>query len=296
MSVKENDAIWTVGSTVVMILTYFLGRYFPGLTAFFMGDKLYVPTNYHYDNATVFDDTILTWGTDYLLALVMGSIALRISSVKETGKGSFLKNAATLLLGSFSLSTLAGAICHQFLYLELNTWYFRLLWRICVGSVGAAGGLLGMCASEIAKLPMDEKERTARFLIPVVPRHCWMMWSVFFFVVVWFGFYSMKNPACDIFLTGVTQSVPTFYLVAVLFSRKSWENVVSNGVVLMLLLGCLSNVILLPGYDVLNYLQVPDNVCNLFLHTFLFVSWSSQGLAFHQFVSNRAILTDAKKE
>ena len=251
------------------------------MTAFLTGPKLYTPTNYVYDSATVFDNTVLTWGTDYLLALTHGSLCVRILLHPSQ---SALKVASAALVGSFALSTLSGAICHQFLWTALNTWYFRLMWRICVGAVAAAGGILGICATELATIPIPPNE-TLRFPVILVPRYFWVVWSIFFFGVVWSGLYSMKNPACDIFLTGVTQSPPTFYMAYVLLARRSWENVVKTDQILLLLVGLLSNAALLPGYDLLNYLQLRDGICNVFLHTVLFCAWSSQAISLNSFVT-----------
>ena len=283
-AITVSDQLTKVLLAPCLIATFLLGRFLPGLTAFFTGSKLYTPANYVYDHTTVFDDTILTWGTDYILAITHTLLCLRILSCKTSSANSTLKSVATLLVASFALSTFCGAICHQFLYNKIDRWYFRLLWRICVGSVGAAGGAIGLCAGELAKIPLGKGE-IVHFPVPVLPSYFWKVWGAFFFGVIWIGAYSMKNPACDIFLTGVTQAPPTLYLAFVLVNRSSWKSIVPMETIIILLVGLLSNCLLLPGYDFMNYLKLRDGFCNVFLHTVLFCSWSAQAVTLRTFVS-----------
>jgi len=94
----------------------------------------------------------------------------------------------------------------------------------------------------------------------------------------------MKQPASDIFLTGVTQVIPTVYLVLVLYSRKNWKDFnVANGTRQIFLFGALANVPLLPGYDLFNFLNLPLGIINLILHTNLGLAWSSQGYSIYKF-------------
>ena len=267
---------------VSLTFTYFLGRYLPPMTAFLTGPQLYTYVNYVYDDKTVFDDTILTYGTDYILVASNSYLCWRILRV-PIKRFHVLQWASAALVASFAVASLAGAICHHFLYASLNTWYFRLLWRICVGSVGAAGGFLGLCGNELARIPLDSTT-APRFPLPRIPTFFWILWSVFFFGVIYVGLYSMRNPACDIFLTGVTQAPPTFYICVVLLARRSWSSIVAEKYVRLLAIGLLANCILLPGYDLLNYLNLPDGVRNLFLHTVLFCAWTAQGLSLREFI------------
>lgn len=281
---------------VCLAATYLLGRYLPGSTAFLTGSKLYTPANYVYDQTTVFDDSFLTWGSDYFLAITHGSLCVMILRVKETPEISTMRLAAAFLVGSFAISTFAGAISHQFLPGKLHTWYYRLVWRICVGSVGAAGGALGLCASELAKFPLSKGAKT-QFMpkIPVLPSFFWVIWGVFFFFVVWSGAYSMMNPACDIFLTGVTQAPPTIYCAFVLINRSSWsEYAKGNRAAKLLMIGLLSNCLLLPGYDLMNALRIRDAYCNIMLHSVLFCSWTSQAIALRSFIMGRARAAEHK--
>lgn len=289
-----EDRFWLITMIPCLIFTYFFGRYFPPLTAFLTGPQLYTWVGYKYDEKTIFDNTILTYGTDYILAVTHGFLTYRLCTVKVK-KVSALQVASTALVASFAISTLAGAISHQFLWHDLNTWYFRLVWRICVGSVGAAGGALGMCGSELARLPLKEGETKTRLPVPIPPTYFWVVWGFFFYMVIYVGLYSMRNPACDIFLTGVTQTPPTFYVVYVLLSRSSWDHLVKQEQVYLLAVGLLANALLLPGYDLLNYLKLRDGVCNVFLHTMLFCAWSAQGISLRSFVVGREALLENKQ-
>lgn len=266
------------------------------MTAFLSGPQLYTYVNYVYDDKTVFDNTILTYGTDYILAVTHGYLFFKIVTV-PVKRVSLLQISSACLVASFAISTFAGAICHQFLWRDLNTWYFRMWWRVCVGVVGAAGGAIGLCGSELAKLPLAEGKGSMRFPVPAVPTFFWTVWAAFFFGVICIGLYSMRNPACDIFLTGVTQAPPTFYIVYVLAARPSWDNIVEQDKVHLLVAGLLVNCLLLPGYDILNALKLPDGVCNVFLHTVLFCAWSAQGIALRAFIEGREkVLANSKDQ
>lgn len=282
---------------LALVFTYFFGRYLPPMTAFLSGRGLYTQANYVYDKSSIFDDTVLTWGSDYGLAICHGYLSYRLFKLPVSADKEKLRLYSGMLVASFAMSTFAGAIAHQFLPYRINTFIFRMVWRVCVGAVGAAGGLLGLCAGEIAKLPTAAPEKhRPRFIerMPVFPTFFWALWSFFFFFVIWSGAYSMKNPACDIFLTGVTQAPPTLYFVAVLLNRVDWTSTIGwNFPALLMCVGLMSNCILLPAYDVLNYINIRDGVRNIFLHSVLFLAWTSQGIALELFTRGAQALTKA---
>jgi len=288
---RRSELLWAGSLPVLLVFILGFARVFPPLTAVFSGKGLYTYAGFTYGPGTEFDTTFLTWGTDYLIAVVMGRFAWNIYKCTRNQRNARLILASTLLIGSYSLSTLAGALAHHFMSTKLNTALFRTTWRICVGSVAAAGGFMGAAATELAKQPVrpegatDEERRAAlNFTMPVVPQFCWVAYSLFFFSVDMTGFFSMKRPACDIFLVGVTQAPPTVYLVCVLYARKSWTRFnVGKRTRRILLFGALVNILLLPGYDFMNSLNPPLGVANLILHSTLLVSWGSQAFSLLRF-------------
>jgi len=286
---EEVENYWGFLLLPVLVGWFVFSRYFPVVTAVFTrstGKRIYVRANFEYDEVnTKFDNGILTWGTDFLLAGVMAYLGYRIIKAQENKKSKNLGRLGATLMFTYSLSTFVGAVCHLFLsnVRLMNTPVFRFLWRICVGTVAVAGGNIGSVATDLAKLSLSQPDDIS-VNIPIVPHYFWFSWSVFFFGVVFWGLFSMKQPACDIFLTGVTQTVPTFYLIVVLYSRKHWKSFgVSNTSRQVFLFGALANVPLLPGYDVFNFLNLPLGIINLILHTNLGFAWSSQGYAILRF-------------
>ena len=107
------------------------------------------------------------YGTDYLIAGFMAYVAWTIFQTKHVELNKPLIGWSMALLLLYSASTLSGAFCHNFLsdVDSMNTIAFRMLWRVCVCTVGAAGGVLGAVASVVAGLPVeDEKTRLFRFV------------------------------------------------------------------------------------------------------------------------------------
>lgn len=288
----KEVAIWSAITPVALLFAFLLGRWLAPLTAFLSGSKLYSPANYQYSESTRFDNTILTYGTDYILAALMGSLGVAIANVKSTHNLN-LKYLASALLISYSLSTFTGALCHHFLSTpaRMNALLFRTLWRLCVGLVGIGGGIIGAIGTELLDIFNREKGIKSLFPVPRIPHGFWFCWSAYFFFIICIGSYSMRQPACDIFLTGVTQAIPTVYLVSVLVSKKSLKKLgISNSMRNLLLFGALGNIPLLPLYDLFNFLKFSLGLSNTLLHSTLGVAWGSQGLALLR------ILNKLKKE
>mmetsp|Transcript_1092 Transcript_1092/g.2637 ORF Transcript_1092/g.2637 Transcript_1092/m.2637 type:complete len:355 (+) Transcript_1092:95-1159(+) len=284
-----NALAWLIIFSALILGTYALAQYLPPLTAILVGPELYTMVNFNYQHPVKFDDTWPTYVTDYLLSIIMTFFALAILSEKRTPQNARLMATSSALLFSYSISTFAGAICHHFLAHSLHKLQFRLMWNVCVGAVAVAGGIMGEAASAIARLPLDDKQTHPRFRVPVVPGFCWALWSLFFMGVVISGRFSMAQPACDIFLTGVTQAPPTFYLMSVIISRTSWQNVsITVSTTVILVFGAIANSVLLPTYDILNYLEPSLGVTNTILHAWLCISWGSQGYGLWQFVKGSA--------
>ena len=179
---------------------------------------LYVEAHYTYDISTRFDNSFLTWGTDYMLAILTGGGALY--TFLTTGP-SALRSRCCFMLISCCVSVTVGGIAHQyFLHLDdLNTFQFRLLWSICVGFVVLTGGLIGSIGSHLLKLShlLCDHNLNVSSRFKVIPEWLWMIWVIFFSLIVFLGGFSMKRPACDIFIAGITQTIPSSEFLLCLF-------------------------------------------------------------------------------
>lgn len=94
-----------------------------------------------------------------MIAAFMSYLAASIFRNKQNELNKPLIGWSVALLSLYSVSTLCGALCHNFLsdIDSMNGITFRMLWRVCVASVGAAGGVLGAVASVVAGLPVEDK-------------------------------------------------------------------------------------------------------------------------------------------
>jgi hypothetical protein len=246
---------------------------------------------YRYDpEISHFDNTILTYGTDYGLALAMILSAWYLTKSSNNRNSSVSPSKDTtisqqLLLShewrsrgmllTYMLSVTAGAVAHQFFNTieSRNTWPFRLLWTICVGSVTAASGWMGSIASAWAAY--DQQWHGSIF--PVIPVPFWVSYSVTVTVIVMLGGWSYQRPAADIFVAGITQFPSTFYVMTLLWRglatvrlSRQWR---WTGMVVFIL-----NAPLLPLYPLLVYCtDLSLGQVNAVLHTNLLLAWSGQG-------------------
>jgi hypothetical protein len=310
---SQDHAVWAAVLPFFLVAMLLLSRFFPPLTAVFFGSKLYTPAWFQYDAKPRFDDTVLTYGTDYGIFVVMGICTALLLQVRRTPDNRKLVFASALLIGSYALSTGAGALCHHLLAKNLNSAAFRFWWRLCVGCVAVGGGLMGSAASEIAGMAhlrtvavCEEAEAEAEssapavdgeplapeqnYRLPVVPHFFWAAYGATMLVANTVGFFSMKQPACDIFCVGVSQAPSTMYLVAALYARKDWAAMgVRRRARRVLLIGALANIVLLPAYDFANFLRLPLGIINLALHTTLLASWGSQAFGLLHFARGAAL-------
>ena len=255
-----------------------------------------------------FDNELGTWATDYFLALVMltGVVALdrekapRAAATSLPRGNRVLALRAMALIGLYAISVFSGAVAHQnFTSTEmLNSRAFRALWSVCVGSVACANCSIGAIGSALAALAADAGGAHAdggaspsgggALLIarPLrVPAAVWHGYGLALCAIVLLGGFSMKRPAADIFLVGVTQAVPTMYVVLVLaradamwpraltraphFARDRW------------LLGgsLLLNAPLIGLYPLLLSLEWSLEKVNVTCHCWLLVAWGLQCVA-----------------
>jgi len=137
----------------------------------------YIPANWQYDEInTVFDDSMWTWGTDYILAIFMalGSWRLYFSctTTKSREVSSDVPVTASIFVFLYSISVLSGGFAHQHYHTieSLNTSSFRVIWFICVGTVAMAGGPIGALGSNLAK-SFDKLNVESYFRMPIFPNY-----------------------------------------------------------------------------------------------------------------------------
>lgn len=215
---------------------------------------VYQPAGYDYDpSLSFFDNSAWTYLTDYGLALVMLVLASNVPHTPSRG-----------LLLVYALSVTAGGLAHQFFCTleSRNALSFRLLWTLCIGSVTGASGFMGTIASDLDG---------AR-----VPHAVWKAFGVTSTLICALGGMSYQRPACDTFIAGTTQTLSTFYTMAVL----SQQTYVSRWVRAMGMFGFIFNAPLLPMYPLLiRYTDWSLARVNTLLHGWLLVAWGLQGLS-----------------
>ena len=127
--------------------------------------QTYIPAFYTYDKThTSFDNTNWTYGTDYILTVVMFLLAAKCYYAKspsnypkgrKKNKDSFkLRVYSASLLLCYGISTLAGGYSHQkFIDIDmLNTTKFRIFWIVCVGNVSFASCYMGLIGREVQRV------------------------------------------------------------------------------------------------------------------------------------------------
>lgn len=265
----------------------------PGLVS--ASRETYIPAFFVYDDQhTKFDNTVWTYGTDYLLTVVMSILAIkcilaRSDDDKKNQRSLRLRLYSASLLICYAISTLAGAWAHQhFTSVEsLNTFRFRVFWFLCVGNVSFASCYMGLIGREV------QRNFGVPGAVPVGPWWFWPAYGCYMAAACGLGYISFKRPACDIFIAGCTQYPSTFYLIGGLIFRK-WPQK-SNKVVVgketaielvstmyraMYYIGFISNAPLLPVYPILvQYTDMTLGGINTFLHTWLLVAWGMQGIS-----------------
>ena len=274
----------------ILLSTTFLGcSYLPQVVS---TDEagLFVQVYYKYDGSTRFDNSYLTWATDYGLALLMSGMALQL--IITCGK-SVLRDRCVALLICYAISVTTGGICHQFYQApkDLNTGTFRLLWTVCVGFVTIAGAYIGSIASHICELIQTKGQKLIRFKMFMIPEWFWVLWGVVITTYVVLGGFSMKRPACDIFIAGITQTWPSTYIFMVLVSN-TWTTRSSGGREevtigqILMMIGFYFNAPLLFLYPLLDAWKLELGVINAFLHSWLCIAWTMQALGMLLFCYN----------
>ncbi len=284
------------------------------------GADTFIPASYQYDeDNTKFDNTILTYGTDYALCAIMlyavykcltattynptdTSMARKISQTPDDpymSKSLRIKSACLFFI--YAVSVFAGGYAHQTFtggVDELNTLRFRIWWTVCVGTVSAAGGFMGACGGEMYKrLNLNGDPERVRFRFFYVNDLMWLVYGGYMTWICIQGNISYKRPACDIFVAGTTQFIPTVYMVLTALSIKWKRNDadprlegqdssdgavdrVHQNTIFVLVVGFLLNAPLLPTYPM--YVQLTSlslGVVNAIMHMNLAIAWSMQAIS-----------------
>lgn len=305
----QAEAVTTPATTspialfiIVGFIAYHLTRYLP----LYLAPELYVSCFYVYPADVRFDITWLTWATDYGLAVWMVFWIWRVNRwrVREIGsdgarrRHNQLVTQVCLLLTCYLISVLCGAYGHSTYTAGaemLNTTSFRVLWTFCVGSVALAGGFIGSVSSLLQE-SLETTQSTAIVLPRSVklPRGLWWLFGTIVLGVTAAGGLSMCRPACDIFLAGVTHTIPFTFLALCglgnyLADSGGGDNKYSKRQPglryrLLLVYGSLGNAPLLWLYPILARTDLTLGTINGLLHVNLALAWGAQGAALEEFV------------
>jgi hypothetical protein len=262
----------TVGSILAGVMVGF-SLLFPHMLAPKAAAETYHFAFYDYDpDKSHFDNTFWTYGTDYMLAVAMGIVVYNISTAHPVSRTLAYRSRGMLLCYMASVS--AGGFAHQF-YTTLesrNSMSFRFLWTICVGTVTAASGFMGVIGTELVR------RDSCNSVLPLVPEILWIAFGIAGTVVVVVGGLSFQRPACDIFIAGITQIPSTIYVMANLSLGLPVLRI--HKVVRMAgCVGFIMNAPLLPVYPLLvQYTDLSLAAVNTMLHCWLCIAWSAQGL------------------
>ena len=306
--VQEKKPQPTIFKNVLYIALWFLVTYVSKAFSKFLcihqsqaGKLAFIPANYQYDDEyTYFDNTFLTYGTDFMICAMMLFASYKCYSTHVA-----LGYKGCALFGSYAISVFSGGYAHiTFLTIDsLNTFTFRLWWIFCVGTVTAAGGFMGMCGSEIISYFRSSTSNERRFRIGLtVPDSLWWIYGGFMTIMCIIGEISYKRPACDIFVAGTTQFLPTVCCALSLLSIR-WNDAIplvegslsgsstptettsalSRKVRVCFYVGFLGNAPLLAIYPFLvQYTNLPLGVVNALLHSNLTMAWGLQAWSVYQ--------------
>jgi hypothetical protein len=267
--------------------------------------EIYRPAYYKYTTElSLFDNTIWSYGTDYVLCITMTSLAcwiLSFSHNRGTGGNSNdvrrLCNLSASMLLLYAISVLVGGIAHQNFHTveSRNTVLFRIIWTTCAGTVSLAPASMGMIGSECVRLFKNRKDCPSILKsMPLISDTYWIIYGLVVTIACGLGAMSFQRPACDLYIGGATQTPSTFYCMGFLYTMKHYNSKstsktskTSNSkkiqihphMRIMGLIGFILNAALLPIYPVLVlHLGWTLASVNTFLHSWLCMTWPMQGL------------------
>ena len=129
--------------TIVSIAVVVFSLFFPFAFTPTAARDTYQFAFWEYDpELSHFDNTLWTYGTDYLLAFFLLVLGFSINVAHPSFSNAGWRSRG--LLACYMFSVTAGGLAHQ-LYTtveERNTMSFRILWTVCVGTVAAASGFM----------------------------------------------------------------------------------------------------------------------------------------------------------
>eukprot|EP00747_Dinoflagellata_sp_TGD_P222337 gnl/TRDRNA2_/TRDRNA2_94051_c0_seq1.p1 gnl/TRDRNA2_/TRDRNA2_94051_c0~~gnl/TRDRNA2_/TRDRNA2_94051_c0_seq1.p1 ORF type:complete len:318 (+),score=26.61 gnl/TRDRNA2_/TRDRNA2_94051_c0_seq1:79-1032(+) len=242
------------------------------------GRLTYVPAKWRYDKTAKFDNSWPTWSTDYVIAALM---TYQLQWLWRASKPSRLRIPVALLLFFYWIATTLGGLAHQLhdgTHFALNRAAFRVPWAAVVGATAMAGMCQGMIGSEVLRLGMNAGGPCSRGwpVSVLLPDATWLMWGALQAALVISGTFSHMRPACDTFIAGATQALPTFYMQAALWanpcgiSRRTWW---------LLMIGLVSNSPLIFVYPwLVQHSGLQLGTINAILHSVVGTSWGAQGL------------------
>lgn len=108
----------------------------------------------------------------------------------------------------------------------------------------------------------------------------WAVWCFTLLFIIAFGGFSCARPASDIFLVGVTQSIPVFYLQYCLYKTCYCCQTIPHVTFWVLFVGAIFNAPLIVLYPHMLE-KFGASITNAALHTNLLVSWGCQGVGFY---------------
>jgi hypothetical protein len=305
--------------TILWLVLTYLSKEFAKFLSIYQSQaatKTFIVASYQYDEEnTFFDNTFLTYGTDFFISILMTYASYKCYSTHIP-----LGYKGSALFASYAISVFSGGYAHATFTSEdidsMNTMKFRLIWIVCVGTVTAAGGFMGMCGSETLiffnRLQLKQKESSTvlverRFSIgQIISNSLWWVYGIFMTTICIMGEISYKRPACDIFVAGTTQFIPTVYCILVLLSIR-WADAIpllegktttktatttptnkisplfSRGIRIPFYLGFALNAPLLPSYPLLvQYTNLSLGAVNAIMHLNLTYSWGMQAWSIYQ--------------
>lgn len=308
----EDDALYTVtaasasssalsgilsGVVWAVVIALNLPFYVSGEEVF---NTIYAKAYYHYDpKISLFDNTIWTYGSDYILTVMTAGMAfwiLRTSNRANTDAAKRLSQISAAMLFLYAISVGAGGIAHNtfFTVESRNSLSFRVLWTICVGTVTMAPMAMGMIGNECLRIFQKRPNCTPRLKqMPCLGDAHWICYGAVGTMACICGYMSYQRPACDIFIAAITQTPCTFYCMGFLYLVE--HPGIANDVKIQGLIGFIINAILLPLYPILVLtFQWSLGATNSLLHTNLFIAWFLQGLTLQRIV--KALVEENENE
>ena len=224
----------------------------------------------------VFDTTIWTWGTDYVISFALGCL---IFAKRDAFCSPRARSASgVLIVVSNALSTLLGGVAHQLAGLSdnktqfMNSPLFRYLWFSCIGSVVFSGCVQGIKGNEIAASTPQSR------LLPI-PKLVWIIMYAAALLWVFFGGLSCRRAAYDVFLCGAVQAPGAIFLYLAVI-ESIWMQMGKNKRVDKKILPVFAPIFgLAPTIFLYPLLagRLPPPAMNAFLHAILLIAWTLQG-------------------